>query len=57
MTTQTAKTVADLTIEEFRELVREIVAELVAELISDPDEGLELREEFIEEMERRVASD
>ena len=56
MTTQTAQTVADLTIAEFRALVREIVAEVVEELI-DPDEGLEVRPEFIEEMERRLASD
>ena len=41
MTTQTAQTVADLTIAEFRALVREIVAEVVEEMI-DPDEGLEL---------------
>ena len=54
--TQTAQTVADLTIVEFRELVREIVAEVVEELI-DPDAGLEPRPEFIEEMERRLASD
>ena len=56
MTTQATKTVADLTIAEFRALVREIVAEVVEELI-DPDEGLEVRPEFIEEMERRLASD
>jgi hypothetical protein len=56
MTTQTAQKVADLTIDEFRALVREIVAEVVEELI-DPDEGLEVRPEFIEEMERRLASD
>ena len=52
----TAQTVADLTIAEFRALVREIVAEVVEELV-DPDEGLEVRPEFIEEMERRLASD
>ena len=39
--TQTAQTVADLTIAELRALVREIVVEVVEELI-DPDEGLEL---------------
>ena len=61
MTTQPAQTeteqrVADLTIAEFRALVREIVVEVVEELI-DPDEGLEPRPEFIEEMERRLALD
>ena len=39
--TQTAQTVADLTIAELRALVREIVVEVVEELI-DPDEGLDL---------------
>ena len=56
MTTQATKTVADLTIAEFRALVREIVAEVIEELI-DPDEGLEVRPEFIEEMKELLASD
>ena len=42
MTTQTGKTVADLTIAEFRALIRETVVEAIDELINDPDEGLEL---------------
>ena len=42
MTTQTAQTVADLTIAEFRALIRETVAEVVEELVGDPDEGLAL---------------
>ena len=42
MTTPTEKTVADLTIAEFRELILETVAEAIAELINDPDDGLEL---------------
>ena len=58
MTTQTvAKTVADLTVAEFKELIRETVAEAVAEMIEDPDEGLELRPEFVEELKRRMSSD
>ena len=52
----TPQTVADLTIAEFRALVREIVVEVVEELI-DPDEGLEPRPEFIEEMKELMASD
>ncbi len=54
--TQTAQTVADLTIAEFRAMVREIVAEVVEEMI-DPDAGLEPRPEFIEEMRELMASD
>ena len=42
MTPQTAQTVADLTIAEFRALIRETVAEVVEELMGDPDEGLAL---------------
>lgn len=51
-----AQTVAELTIDEFRALIRETVTEVVAELLDDPDEGLEFREEFVAEMERRLAS-
>ena len=57
MTTQTTeKTVADLTVAELREIIRETVAEALAELIEDPDDGLELREEFAEEMAERLQS-
>ena len=56
-TTQTPQTVADLTIPEFRRLIRQTVAEVVAELLDDPDEGLELRADFVEEMQSRLASD
>ena len=58
MTTQaTEKMAADLTVAELRTLIRETVLEVISELIEDPDEGLELREEFVEEMERRLGSD
>ena len=52
-----AQTVAELTIDEFRALIRETVTEVVAELLDDPDEGLEFREEFVAEMERRLAGE
>ncbi len=48
-------TVADLTVQEFRELVREVVVQTILELLSDPDEGLELRDEFAQELERSLA--
>ena len=41
--------IADLTIDEFKELVRETVLETLAELDGDPDEGNELRHEFVAE--------
>jgi hypothetical protein len=40
---------ADLTTDEFRELVREAALQTLAELLGDPDEGLELRPEFVAE--------
>ena len=51
-----AQTVAELTIDEFRALIRETVTEVFAELLDDPDDVLEFREEFVAEMERRLAS-
>ena len=40
------RTVAELTAEELRELVGEVVEAKLKEMLGDPDEGLELREEF-----------
>ena len=50
-----ATKVADLTIDEFRELVREVVIQTLSEMMSDPDEGLELRDDFVEELEQSIA--
>lgn len=48
----TAQTVAELTIDEFRELIRETVAEVVAELLDDPDRGLELSDWAVARLEK-----
>jgi hypothetical protein len=48
--------VSDLTIEQFRDLIKEAVQEQLAELLRDPDEGLALRPEFRERLERSLAS-
>jgi len=40
-----AKTVADMTPDELRRLVSTVIEEKLAELLSDPDVGLELRED------------
>ncbi len=48
--------VADLTTEEFRELVRETLIQTLLEILGDPDDGLELREEFVEELQRSLAT-
>ncbi len=47
--------VADLTIQEFKELIREVVIETLAEVLEDPDEGLELREDILQRLERSLA--
>ncbi len=51
----TATKVADLTIDEFRELVQEVVIQTLSEMMSDPDEGLELRDDFVEELKQSLA--
>jgi len=48
--------VADLSIDEFRKLVREIVIETLLEVLGDPDEGLELRDDFAAELHRSLAA-
>jgi len=48
--------VADLTIDEFRELVREILIQTLSEMLADPDEGLELRDDFRAELQRSLAA-
>lgn len=48
--------VADLTIDEFREFVQEVVIQTLSGMMSDPDEGLELRDDFAEEMKQSLRS-
>ncbi len=47
--TITSSKVADLTIDEFRDLIRAVVIQTLSEMLNDPDEGLELRDDFAEE--------
>ena len=47
--------VANLTVDELRKLIREEVKQTLTEVFADPDEGLELRDEFRSELERSVA--
>jgi len=49
-------TVADLTVDEFKNLIREVVAQTLAEVLGDPDEGLELRDDFRIALQRSLAS-
>ncbi len=52
----TPSKVADLTIDEFRDLVRAIVIQTLSEMLDDPDEGLELRDNFAEELQDSLAA-
>ena len=36
--------IADLSVEEFRNLIKEVVTQTILEIFGDPDEGLELQE-------------
>ena len=46
--------VAELTVGELRTLIREVVTETITSLFIDPDEGLELREEFAADLRRSL---
>jgi len=50
-------TIADLTVDDLRKLIRETVIQTFFELLGDPDEGLELRDEFKLELQRALATD
>ena len=52
----TPSKVADLTIDEFRNLVRAVVIQTLSEMLDDPDEGLELRADFAEELQNSFAA-
>ena len=47
-------TVADLTVDEFKELVHEVVIQSLTELLGDPDEGMVLRDDFAEELRQSL---
>ena len=51
----TASSVADLTVDELKELIREAVSQTIAEMLGDPDKDMELREEVQERLERSLA--
>lgn len=50
-------TVAELTVDELRKLIREVVIQTFSEILGDPDEGLELDDEFKLELQRALAAD
>ena len=48
--------VADLSVDELKDIVRETVTQTLREILSDPDEGLELREDFTSELRRSLTA-
>jgi hypothetical protein len=50
-------TIADMTVDDLRKLIRETVIQTFFEMLGDPDEDLELRDEFKLELERALATD
>ena len=46
--------VSDLTVDELRAIIREAVIETLSDFTKDPDEGLELREDFAAELEESI---
>ncbi|MBC7265236.1 MAG: hypothetical protein H5T64_12905 [Chloroflexi bacterium] len=48
--------VADLTVDELKDLIREVVAQTIVEIFGDPDEGLELREDIKAHLQRSLAA-
>ena len=52
----TPSKVADLTIDEFRDLVRAVVIQTLSEMVDDPDEELELRDDFAAELQDSLAA-
>ncbi|MYE87720.1 hypothetical protein F4X33_01835 [Candidatus Poribacteria bacterium] len=47
----TPSKMTDLTIDEFRDLVRAVVIQTLSEMLDDPDEGLELCDDFAKELQ------
>jgi len=47
--------VANLTVDELKKLIREEVKQTLTEMFTDPDEGLELCDEFRDELQRSLA--
>ena len=48
--------VADLTVEQFKELIHEVVTQTIVEMLGDPDAGLELREDLQANLRRSRAA-
>ena len=50
-------TVAELSVDEFKLVIETTVEQKLLEMLGDPDEGLELREEIKERLQRTMAAE
>ncbi len=49
-------TISELSVDELKKLIREVVIQTFSEILGDPDEGLELRDEFKIELQQALAA-
>ena len=49
-------TVAELSVDEFKLVIETTVEQKLLEMLGDPDEGLELREEIKERLQRTISA-
>jgi len=49
-------TVAELTVDQFTDLLRQVVIQTLTEVLGDPDEGLELRSDMQARIQRSLAA-
>jgi len=49
--------VSDLSVEELKDLIKQTVQETIDDMLGDPDEGLELRKEFVAQLKKSLESD
>jgi hypothetical protein len=50
-------TVAELSVDEFKRVIETTVEQKLLEMLGDPDEGLELREEIKERLQRTMEAE
>ncbi len=46
--------VSDLSVDELRDIIQEVITQTLIDLFRDPDEGLELRKDFIDALKQSI---
>ena len=49
-------TIADLSVDQFKDLIRQVVVETLSDVLGDPDEGLELRDDIKVKIQQSLAA-